>query len=85
MIQIDGSPHDWLEGRAPKMCLMGGIDDATGEVVYARFHRTEDQAGYLMLLRGVCTRYGIPMSVYHDKHSILRSPKSPPWKTSSRA
>ncbi len=77
MIQIDGSPHDWLEGRAPKMCLMGGIDDATGEVVYARFHKSEDQAGYLMLLRGVCTRYGIPMSVYHDKHSILRSPKEP--------
>lgn len=75
MIQIDGSPHDWLEGRAKKMCLMGGIDDATGQVVYGRFHPTEDQAGYLMLLRGVCTEYGIPMSVYHDKHTILRSPK----------
>lgn len=75
MIQRDGSPHDWLEGRAPKMCLMGGIDDATGQVVYARFHPTEDQKGYLMLLRSVATRYGIPMSVYHDKHTILRSPK----------
>jgi len=77
MIQIDGSPHDWLEGRAPKMCLMGGIDDATNQVVYARFHPTEDQKGYLMLLRSVVTRYGIPMSIYHDKHSILRSPKEP--------
>ena len=75
MLQIDGSPHDWLEGRGPRMCLMGAIDDATGKVVYARFHESEDQAGYLMLLRGVCTCYGIPMSVYHDKHTILRSPK----------
>ncbi len=77
MVQVDGSPHDWLEGRAKKMCLMGGIDDATSQVVYGRFHPTEDQAGYLMLLRGVCTGYGIPMSVYHDKHTILRSPKVP--------
>ncbi|MEO7717616.1 MAG: hypothetical protein ABIY70_15565 [Capsulimonas sp.] len=29
MVQIDGSPHDWLEGRAAKMCLIGVIDDAT--------------------------------------------------------
>ncbi len=77
MIQIDGSPHDWLEGRAPRMCLMGAIDDATNQVVYARFHPTEDQKGYLMLLRSVAIRYGIPMSVYHDKHTILRSPKEP--------
>lgn len=77
MVQVDGSPHDWLEGRAPKMCLMGGIDDATGDVVYARFHKSEDQAGYLLLLRGICTTHGIPMSVYHDKHTILRSPKEP--------
>lgn len=77
MIQIDGSPHDWLEGRGPRMCLMGAIDDATKTVVYGQFHPTEDQRGYLMLLRGVCTRYGVPMSVYHDKHTILRSPKTP--------
>lgn len=77
MIQIDGSPHDWLEGRGPRMCLMGAIDDATKTMVYGQFHPTEDQRGYLMLLRGVCTKYGIPMSVYHDKHTILRSPKTP--------
>jgi transposase len=77
MIQIDGSPHDWLEGRGPRLCLMGAIDDATKTLVYGRFHPTEDQRGYLMLLRGVCTKYGVPMSVYHDKHTILRSPKTP--------
>lgn len=75
MVQIDGSPHAWLEDRAEKMCLMGGIDDATSQVVYGRFHKTEDQAGYLMLLRGISQVKGVPMSIYHDKHTILRSPK----------
>src|SRR3954453_1619136 len=35
MLQTDASPHDWQEGRAPKMDLLGAIDDATGKVVYA--------------------------------------------------
>jgi hypothetical protein len=29
MLQLDGSPHDWLEGRGPRMCLVGAIDDAS--------------------------------------------------------
>ncbi|MFC5511511.1 helix-turn-helix domain-containing protein [Massilia jejuensis] len=32
LIQIDGSPHDWFEGRAPRCCLLVFIDDATSEV-----------------------------------------------------
>ena len=32
MLQVDGSPHDWLEGRGPSLCLIGAIDDATGKV-----------------------------------------------------
>jgi hypothetical protein len=75
LLQIDGSPHDWLEGRGPKMSLMGAIDDATGKIVYAHFRPTEDLAGYLMMLRTVTTSYGLPESVYHDRHTILRSPE----------
>jgi hypothetical protein len=33
MLQLDGSPHDWLEGRGPKLCLVGAIDDATGKAL----------------------------------------------------
>jgi transposase len=77
MLQIDGSPHDWLEGRAPKMSLMGAVDDATGKIIYARFHESEGQAGYLLLLRETVRQYGIPMSIYHDRHTILVSPKEP--------
>jgi transposase len=75
MLQTDASPHDWLEGRAPKMDLLGAIDDATGKVVYAHFRPSEDQIGYLLMLRTVALTYGLPHILYHDRHTILRSPK----------
>jgi len=77
MVQIDGSPHDWLQGRAAKMCLMGAVDDAGGEVLYLQFGPTENTAGYLRMFRSIAVDYGLPMSFYHDKHTILRSPKKP--------
>ena len=77
LLQVDGSPFDWLEGRGPKAALIGAIDDATGKVVFLLFRPTEDQIGYLLLLRSVATSYGLPMSIYHDRHTILRSPKEP--------
>ena len=75
MVQIDGGPHDWLCGRGPNMTLIGGIDDATSKVISLLFRPTEDQAGYLMLLRSMAQDYGLPECLYHDKHTILRSPK----------
>ena len=77
LLQIDGSPFTWLEGRGPKAVLMGAIDDATGKVLFLHFRPTEDQVGYLLLLRSVAQRFGLPMSIYHDRHTILRSPKEP--------
>lgn len=75
MVQIDGSIHDWLEGRGPRMSLMGAVDDARGELVYGIFRPTEDQAGYLMMLQSIAVNYGLPEIVYHDRHTILHSPK----------
>jgi len=77
LLQIDGSPFDWLEGRGPKASLVGAIDDATGKIVFLVFRPTEDQVGYLLLLRTVALSHGLPMSIYHDRHTILRSPKQP--------
>ncbi len=77
MLQIDGSPHDWLEGRGASMSLMGGVDDATSKMVYACFRPTEDLAGYLMMARSIACTYGLPLSYYHDRHTILQSPKKP--------
>jgi transposase len=71
LLQIDGSPHDWLEGRGSQLCLMGAIDDATGKVPYARFQEQEDSRGYFQMLREITCRYGIPLALYHDRHSIF--------------
>jgi transposase len=77
MLQVDGSPFEWLEERGSRCCLLGAVDDATGKIVFLLFRPTEDQVGYLLLLRTVAQHYGLPMSIYHDRHTILRSPKVP--------
>ena len=71
LLQIDGSPHDWLEGRGPELCLIGAIDDATGKVPYARFQEHEDSQGYFRMLQEITRKYGIPLALYHDRHSIF--------------
>lgn len=71
LLQIDGSRHDWLEGRGPWLSLVGGIDDATGVVPWAIFREREDAQGYFQLLREVVRRYGIPLAVYSDQHTIF--------------
>ena len=76
LLQIDGSPHDWLEERGPSFTLIGAIDDATGKVPYALFQEQEDNRGYFLLLQGIVERYGIPLALYHDRHTIFEVPKN---------
>ncbi len=71
LLQTDGSPHDWLEGRGPHLCLIGAIDDATSKVPYALFQEQEDTKGYMLMLREIILSQGIPMALYHDHHSIF--------------
>ena len=78
LLQIDGSRHDWLEGRGPWLSLLGAIDDATGKVPYALFREQEDAQGYFLLLRQIVGSYGIPMALYHDRHGIFERSKSEP-------
>lgn len=74
LLQIDGSPHDWLEGRGPTMCLIAGIDDATGTVPFGLFRTAEDSAGYFLLMRGVVAKKGRPVAIYRDRHRIFETP-----------
>jgi hypothetical protein len=74
LLQIDGSPHDWLEGRGPQLSLIGAIDDATGKVPYALFQEQEDTRGYFLMLREITLKKGIPLALYHDRHSIFELP-----------
>jgi transposase len=76
LVQMDGSEHDWLEGRGPKLVLMGVIDDATN-TVEARFYDHEGTLPALESFRRWVQRYGIPASVYLDKHTTYRSPRQP--------
>lgn len=76
MVQLDGSHHDWLEGRGPQLVLMGYIDDATGRA-WGRFYPSEDLAAAFDSFKRYIRLYGIPQSVYCDKHPMYRSPKEP--------
>ena len=76
MVQMDGSHHDWLEGRGPKLVLMGYIDDATN-TVEARFYDHEGTVPALDSFRRWVKRYGLPCSVYLDKHTTYRSTRTP--------
>jgi len=71
LLQTDGSPHDWLEGRGPELCLIGAIDDATNDVPYAYFHEHEDTKGYMLMLKDIILKRGLPLALYHDRHSIF--------------
>jgi transposase len=71
LLQVDGSHHDWLEGRGPYLTALGAIDDATGEVVAATFRDAEDGHGYMLLLRSIVDSHGIPLALYSDRHSIF--------------
>ena len=71
LLQLDGSRHDWLEGRGPWLTLLGAIDDATGRLVAATFRDEEDTAGYLELLRDVVRANGVPAAIYRDRHGAF--------------
>jgi hypothetical protein len=71
LLQVDGSRHDWLEGRGPYLTLVGGIDDATGLVDGATFREQEDAQGYFQVLRQVVVSKGVPLALYSDRHGIF--------------
>ncbi|MDD5083137.1 MAG: ISNCY family transposase [Dehalococcoidales bacterium] len=77
LLQLDGSYHDWLEGRGPWLTLLLAIDDATGTVPYALFQEHEDTRGYFKLLWGVIQSKGVPLAVYTDRHAVFQPPRRP--------
>ena len=71
MVLWDGSPHRWFGLNHPPCCLMAAIDDATGKLLAAQFLVFEGTEGYLWLLRRIVDHYGIPVSIYQDRHGAL--------------
>lgn len=76
MVQLDGSHHKWLENRGPECVLMGYIDDATGNC-FGLFYEHEGRMPAMDSFRRYIEKYGIPQSVYLDKHSTYKSTKKP--------
>jgi len=73
MLLWDGSRHDWLEGRGPILCLVGAIDDATGDLLPGgHFVEQECSAAYLQVLETVARAKGLAHSIYMDQHSALK-------------
>src|SRR5664280_1927291 len=76
LIQIDGSPHDWFEGRGPKCTLLVYVDDATGKLMECQFVKSESTFNYFDSTRRYLEKHGKPVAFYSDKHSVFRTNKT---------
>ena len=72
LVQLDGSHHDWFEGRGPRCVLMADIDDASSRV-YARFYTYEGTIPAMDSFMRYVQQYGVPLAIYADKHSTDQS------------
>jgi hypothetical protein len=71
LVQMDGSFHDWLEGRGPRGCLMDMVDDATGATL-GRLGEEETIWAAVRTLRAWIERYGVPQAIYVDWKNVYR-------------
>jgi len=76
LVQFDGSPHDWFEGRGPACCLLVAIDDASNRQMF-RFVPVEDTAGVLAFWHDYVERFGIPAEVYTDWSAVYVDANNP--------
>ncbi len=72
LIQIDGSPFDWFEGRSEYCNLLVFIDDATGRLKYLQFVPHETTLGYMAGMKSYIESFGKPLALYSDRHGIFR-------------
>lgn len=72
LVQIDGSPHDWFEGRAPRCTLLVFVDDATGRLMHLSFVECESTFNYFAAVRAYIHQHGKPLALYSDKFGVFR-------------
>ena len=71
--QIDATPYEWFGGKE-KFALHGSMDDATGQITGLYMTQNECLQGYFEIVRQTVLGFGVPLSMYSDKHTIFRSP-----------
>ncbi|MCI0613971.1 ISNCY family transposase, partial [bacterium] len=76
MLQLDGSHHDWLEGRGPWLVLIAYIDDATSEV-FGRFYEAEENLSVFDSFNRYVHKNGFPCSLYSDRHAVYKAERRP--------
>ena len=69
LLQMDGSSHEWIVGE--KWCLIAAIDDATSDIPYGEFFKTECSEGVMRVLRRIIEIKGIPWALYIDRGSCF--------------
>lgn len=72
LVQLDGSEHDWLEGRGDRCALLIYIDDATSRILYGEFVKSESTASLMQSTQSYLRMHGRPVAFYVDKDSIYR-------------
>ena len=75
LAQIDATPYEWFNTPV-KYAMHGAIDDATGKLLGAYITQNECLFGYFEMMRRCIKKFGVPQSLYSDKHTIFRSPKA---------
>ena len=76
LVQIDGSRHDWFEGRRDACTLLVFIDDATGQLLQLHFAEGETTSSYFEATRRYLTQHGKPQAFYSDRAAVFRSPSA---------
>lgn len=71
MVQLDGSPHDWFEGRARSCTLLVFIDDATSQILWLEFAESESVIALMQATQNYIKKHGIPQSFYNDHGSVF--------------
>src|SRR5258708_22244286 len=77
MLEFDGARYDGLQGRGPRLCLIGAIDDATSKVMGAFFAPAESSWGYFHLFSEIFKQHGVAQSIYTDCHSVFWTDREP--------
>lgn len=77
LVQLDGSDHDWFEGRGPKCTLIGFIDDATNRV-FLQFEKSESHKSLMGSTKNYCLQNGKPIAFYTDRGKVFKVNTSNP-------
>ena len=76
LVQIDGSPHAWFEGRGPVCTLIVYIDDATSRLLALGFFAAETTEAYMETTRAHLAAHGRPVAYYSDRYGVFRVNKT---------